>query len=177
VEVRLATRAIVDWPGPCYLRLGRTGEQIVHQTEPEFQIGKAIVLEQGSDVRLISTGGVLTLAIQVGNLLKAKGISVQILSMPTLKPFDNESILQGANSGSLFVTIEEHTIAGGLSGLVAKAIVEMSAMYTRKPTLLSFGISPEFVTSIGTQDFLKRLHRLDAISIAQHIIKVLERGE
>jgi len=55
VEVRLATRAIVDWPGPCYLRLGRAGERIVHQTEPEFQIGKAIVLQQGSDVTLIST--------------------------------------------------------------------------------------------------------------------------
>jgi transketolase len=176
VEARLATRAIVDWPGPCYLRLGRAGERIVHQTEPEFQIGKAIVLQQGSDVTLISTGGVLATAVQVGNLLKAKGVSARILSMHTIKPCDCESILQGANETPLFVTIEEHAIAGGLGSVVAKAIVEMSAMYNRKPILLSFGISPKFVTSVGTQDFLKRLHRLDAISIAQQIINVLERG-
>ena len=88
IETAMATQAIIEWPGPCYLRLGRARELVVHQTSPNFQIGKAIVVREGSDVTLIATGGILSNTMQAAEQLAQQGIQARVLSMPTIKPLD-----------------------------------------------------------------------------------------
>jgi transketolase len=121
VEARLATQAILNTPGPCYLRLGKAGEPVVHQIEPEFQVGKAISLQLGSDLTLISTGGMLQSVVLAAEKLASQGYSVQVLSMPTVYPLDEHSIVQAAKQTGKIITVEEHGL-GGLGSAVAEVL-------------------------------------------------------
>jgi len=96
VETRAATRAITEYPGPCYFRLGKAGEPVVHQTDIHFELGKAIPMREGRDITLISTGGILQTAVRTAERLAAEGIETRLLSMPTLKPLDSEAVLAAA---------------------------------------------------------------------------------
>lgn len=121
VETKLATRAIAAHQGPCYLRLGKTGEPILHKKEPKFQIGRAIEVYSGEDLTLISTGGVLQLVIEAFERLSSKGYSVQVLSMPTVEPLDEKAILQAAAHTQKIICVEEHG-KGGLGSAVAEVL-------------------------------------------------------
>ena len=121
VETRLATRAIVESPGPCYLRIGKGNDPIVHQHDPEFRIGDAIVLRDGSDITLISTGGTLILASQAADALAEQGIAARVISMPTVFPLDEQAILAAATATRGIISIEEHGI-GGLGSAVAEVL-------------------------------------------------------
>ena len=89
VETDLVTRAAAAWDGPCYLRLGKAGEPVVHASPPALEIGKAIRVRDGADVTLISTGGMLKETVGLADLLAAEGVQARVLSMPTLKPIDD----------------------------------------------------------------------------------------
>ena len=121
VEARLATQAILNTPGPCYLRLGKAGEPVVHQIEPEFQVGKAISLQLGTDLTLISTGGMLQSVVLAAEKLASQGYSVQVLSMPTVCPLDEPAIVQAAKQTGKIITVEEHGL-GGLGSAVAEVL-------------------------------------------------------
>ncbi|MEG4325013.1 transketolase C-terminal domain-containing protein [Microcoleus sp. herbarium5] len=121
VEARLATKAILNTPGPCYLRLGKAGEPVVHHVEPEFQVGKAISLQLGSDLTLIGTGGMLQSVVLAAEKLASQGYSVQVLSMPTIYPLDEAAILQAAAKTGKIISVEEHGI-GGLGSAVAEVL-------------------------------------------------------
>ena len=168
VEARLATQAIVEWQGPCYLRLGKSGEPVVHQTEPEFEIGRAMIVREGSDVALISTGGMLTTTVQVGDLLAANGISSWVLSMHTLKPLDVDAIRKVAKT-KLIVTIEEHAATGGLGSAVSEAL---AAMGDSHPPLLMLN-GAQHLTAIGSQDYLRQYHGLDATGLSRSVIQTI----
>ena len=96
VEAAAATEAIAAHDGPCYLRLGRAGEQKVHKRPIQFQLGKAIRVRQGTDITLISTGGMLQTAVEAADALSAKGLHARVLSMHTLKPLDANAVLAAA---------------------------------------------------------------------------------
>ncbi|CEK19156.1 transketolase family protein [Chthonomonas calidirosea] len=160
VETRLATRAIVSYNGPCYLRLGKAGEPIVHQTDPKFEIGKAILMRDGSSVTLISTGGMLATVMQAAQRLAENGIAARVLSMHTLAPLDREAILAAAAETGGIVTVEEHGI-GGLASAVAEVLavagyaVPFRALHLpRKPT-----------SHAGTQESLRSVHGLSVEGI------------
>lgn len=165
VETRLATRAIVSYNGPCYLRLGKAGEPIVHQTDPKFEIGKAILMRDGSSVTLISTGGMLATVMQAAQRLAENGIAARVLSMHTLAPLDREAILAAAAETGGIVTVEEHGI-GGLASAVAEVLavagyaVPFRALHLpRKPT-----------SHAGTQESLRSVHGLSVegiVTVAQ----------
>jgi transketolase len=127
VETRLATRAIAAWEGPCYVRLGKAGEPIVHASEPEFTIGKAIRVRAGRDVTLISTGGMLKRMTEVADALQTQGVSAAVLSMPTVKPLDEAAIREAAASTRLLYVAEEHRENGGLGDAVARCLADSSA--------------------------------------------------
>jgi len=110
VEARLATRAVANWDGPCYLRLGRDGEPEVHSNDPEFQLGKAITVRDGSDITLISTGASLYETVKAADILSEEGIKTRILSMHTIKPLDIDTVLKAAKETKAIFTIEEHSI-------------------------------------------------------------------
>ncbi|MGH7447166.1 MAG: transketolase C-terminal domain-containing protein, partial [Longimicrobiales bacterium] len=121
MEARLATRAALLNPGPCYLRLGKAGEIAVHNAQPDFEIGRCIQLRDGTDATIISTGGVLPLAVAAAQALEKQGVRVRLLSMPCIEPLDVQAVERAARETQLIVTVEEHG-PGGLSSAVAEVL-------------------------------------------------------
>jgi transketolase len=154
VETRLATEAVAARPGPCYLRLGKATEPVVHSTEPPFEVGKAIVVRPGRDVTLISTGGMLQETVASADRLGSLGISVRVVSMHTVKPLDADAILAGARETGSIVTVEEHSITGGLGSAVAEVLAGSG---TALPWFHRFGIPDELYHLLGSQTYLRRM--------------------
>jgi transketolase len=153
VETALATRAVVDQPGPCYLRLGKAREPVVHDQPPPFKIGRAIRLRDGQDVTLISTGGLLGLACRAAEELERRDhVTVRVLSMHTVKPLDIEAIRAAARETQLIVTVEEHSVVGGLGSAVAEVLAEMPV---RQARFHRFGCPDEPAGAIGSQTYLR----------------------
>jgi transketolase len=126
VEAALATSAIADWPGPCYLRLGKSGEPVVHEVAPEFSIGTAITMRNGSDLTLISTGSTLEMTMGASKELARQGLSVRVLSMPTIQPLDKDAVRRAVHETGKLMTVEEHGL-GGLGSAVAEVVAEANA--------------------------------------------------
>lgn len=160
VEARLATRTVVDWPGPCFLRLGKAGEPLVYEEQPDFRIGKAIVVREGRDATIISTGGMLKTAVEGAKLLEAEGISVRVLSMHTVKPVDEEAVHAAARQTALIATVEEHSAIGGLHAAVLSVLPHGAAPCMR------FAIPADMQTAGGSQSYLEGLAGLSAPAIA-----------
>lgn len=157
VETALATRAIIAWPGPCYLRLGKAREPIVHKTSPDFRIGKAITVRGGADVILITTGGMLYNTVQAAEQLAQQGIEARVLSMPTLKPLDTEAVLAATQQTKAVITIEEHSIIGGLGSAIAEVLVELGNSHI---ILKRLGIKDSFCNQVGSQEYLRQAYGL-----------------
>jgi transketolase len=154
LEARLATTAIACREGPCYLRLGKANEPVVHQQLQSFEIGRAITVRPGRDVTLISTGGMLHETVQVAHRLAKQGIDARVLSMHTVKPLDVEAIARAAKETGAIVTVEEHRITGGLGSAVADVLAETQ---TVMPRFRKFGVPDELYHRIGGQAYLRQL--------------------
>jgi transketolase len=157
LEAECATRAMVSHPGPCYLRLGRAGEPHVHEGPIEFRIGKALVVREGSDGTLISTGGMLQTAARAADRLAGEGVRLRVLSMHTVKPLDEEAVLQAAVQTGAVFTLEEHSIIGGLGGAVAEVVAEAGVDRLRFKRL---GLPSGFSPHVGSQEYLQRVNGL-----------------
>jgi len=171
VETTQAVQAIVDYEGPCYLRLGRAGESVVHtETDIAFQLGKAITVREGTDLTLIVTGGLLPQALEVSQQLAEQGIQARVLSMHTVKPIDVEAVLTAARETAAIFTLEEHSIIGGLGGAVAEVLMEAgeSGLVFRR-----IGLPDAFSTIVGDQDYLRAQYGLDTAGILQTVKAVL----
>ena len=169
VETRAATRAAARVDGPVYLRLGRAGEPVVHAGEIDFRLGKAIVTrDHGTDGTLISTGGMLYTAVGVADRLAKGGIRLRVLSMHTLKPLDVRAIHKAAEQTGALLTLEEHSVLGGLGTAVAEVLAES---ITEPVRFLRLGLPPVFTKEVGNQEHLKKYHRLDSDSVAATIRK------
>jgi transketolase len=171
VEAALATRAVAERPGPCYLRLVKTGDPVIHQTTPNFEVGKAITVRNGSDATLIATGGILWNAMQAAEQLAQQGIKARVLSMHTVKPLDIDAVLTAAQETSAIVTIEEHSIIGGLGSAVAEVLAEWNnPVYFRR-----IGINDTFCSQVGSQAYLQEAYSLSVESIVT-TVESLVRG-
>jgi transketolase len=170
VEARLAIRAIAEHEGPCYLRLGKAGEPVVHHTQPQFRIGEAISLRDGRDVTLISTGGMLKRSLDAAYALAAHGLEARVLSMHTVKPLDVKALSDAASTTRLLVTLEEHGEVGGLADAVARCLVERAI----KCAFISFTISGERAL-VGSQSYLLEQAGLSTERIAARIEELLMR--
>jgi transketolase len=168
VETAAATRAIFEQDGPCYLRLGRGGEPKIHADDIAFQIGRAITLFDGSDVVLISTGGILSNAHAACRRLRAQGVDAGLISLHTLKPIDSAAVTAAATKASLLVTIEEHSLYGGLGSAVAELLAEMPHPKAR---LKRLGLPSAFPPVVGDQEYLRHLYGLSAEAIADAVQK------
>lgn len=167
VESALATRAITKWAGPCYLRLAKTGDPLLHERKPDFKIGKAIMVRNGGDVTLVATGGILKNAMLAAEQLKREGIHCRILSMPTLKPLDVKAVLAAATETGAIVTVEEHNIIGGLGSAVSEVLAE------RDYPQIAFrrmGINDAFCSQVGSQEYLQKIHSLSV----ENIVEIVE---
>jgi transketolase len=166
VEATYATRAVVEQLGPCYLRLGKAGEPTVHQGDLDFKIGRAIQLRDGKDITLISTGSLLQTAVNVTDQLASQGISSRLLSMHTLKPLDEDAVLSAASQTHSIVTLEEHSIIGGLGSAVAEVLAEAYEVHI---PFHRIGLSSAFSPHIGSQSYMLEKHGLDTISLVKTI--------
>jgi transketolase len=151
VEVEQVTRGIAVHAGPCYMRLGRAGEPLVHEPSIALKLGRAIRLREGRDVTLISTGGMLDTTIRVGRRLARDGIDARVVSMHTLKPLDETEVLAAARETGAIATLEEHSVMGGLGSAVAEVLAEAGPGLAR---LVRLGLPTEFVRTVGNQEYL-----------------------
>jgi transketolase len=166
VETDLATRAICQHTGPCFLRLGRGGEPRVYDRAPEFILGKGINVIDEGDVSIISTGGILSNVLESHKLLKKRGIRTSVFSMHTVRPIDQKLIENLALGSRLIVTVEEHSVIGGLGGAVAEILAGIKG---NKAPLLRIGIDGSFCYDVGDQEYLRGLYGLDPAAIANTI--------
>lgn len=146
VETRLATRAVVDWPGPCYLRLGKAGEANIHDTVVQFEIGRIIPVRAGADALMISTGGMLQTTLAAAENAEQFGVSSAVWSCPTVHPLDKQAIARAINQYSLIMTVEEGNLNGGLGGGVAEIL---SALPGQRARLIRVGIPGDISLSCG----------------------------
>jgi transketolase len=122
VEARLATRAILEFDGPVYMRTGRSPAQRVFGEDHKFEIGKGQIIRNGNDVTIVACGVEVARALQAADMLKDEGISARVVNMPTIKPIDTELLVRCARETGAFVTAEDHNIYGGLGSAVAETL-------------------------------------------------------
>jgi len=122
VETRQAIKALVHHPGPAYIRLSREASPILFDNAYRFELGRSTVVRRGTDVTVFSTGTHTVRAYQATQILAGEGIDVHLVHVPTLKPLDDEGIVEAARATGFVVTTEEHTIIGGLGGAVAEVL-------------------------------------------------------
>ncbi len=162
LEAEAATHAVAERAGPCYLRLGRAGEPMIHKPNTPFRLGKAIRVRNGNASTLISTGGMLETAVSVAEALSERGIAIRVLSMHTIKPLDKDAVLAAARETGAILTLEEHSIIGGLGGAVAECLAESGEL--RIP-FRRLGLASGFSAHVGCQDYLRAKGGLSADSI------------
>jgi len=167
VEARLAVEAIARLDGPVYLRLGKAGEPRVHAHEPDFQIGRAITLREGSDLTLIGTGEMVHVALGAAETLATRHIGARVLSMHTLKPIDAQTIQRAAVQTRAIIIVEEYRRTGGLGSATAEVL---AAMRQPHAPLTMFGVDDAAKHQTGSQDYL-RARMGDLIEVAERALQ------
>jgi transketolase len=173
-EVQQATRDIVDLPGVTYFRLDKSAAPPCHREDEVFVLGKARKIVDGSAATLIATGGILGEAVKAAAILRARGIEVRVLSCHTVKPLDEEAVVDAALQTGGIVTLEEHTVDGGLGGAVAETLLEAGG---RPGFFTRIGLRSRFSSIVGSQQYLRTAYGLDAESIVKVVSAHLRSKE
>lgn len=145
-ETRAAVEAAITHPRPLYLRLGKKAMRHLHAPDTPFAIGKAIRVRSGDAVALLATGETVEIAVQAADVLAARGVSADVLSIHSLRPFDEAAVLETARRVRAIVTVEEHSVHGGLGSRVATLLMQAGVT----PALRIVGIPDEY-TYTGSQ--------------------------
>lgn len=174
IEAAAATRAIYETPGTCYLRLGRGGESVVHKEPVRIVPGKASRLFDGKDIAIISTGGILKNAFDARNYLCEQGYNVALYSMHTMKPFDSELVESLASSFKYIVTVEEHTVVGGLGSAVAEVMAQLPP---QRAQLKVIGLQDCFSSVVGDQDYLRGIYGLSVNAIVETVDTLIRESK
>ncbi len=168
-QTKAATLAIANFEGPVYLRFGRPVVPNYTEKDQKFEIGKALMLNPGSDVSIFATGHMVWEAIVAGEMLAEQGIDAEIINFHTIKPLDEKALLDSASKTNCVVTAEEHQINGGLGDAVAQVLCKYNPM-----PLELVAVKDTFGES-GTPDQLMEKYGLKAINIVNAALKVLAR--
>lgn len=171
VEAEEATKAIANYPGTCYLRLGRGGEKRIHDHIDGFQIGKAIKVYEGTRVAIFSTGAIFDEVSAAYEMLNAINIFPTVYTFPTVKPIDREVVEECAKTHDIIVTCEEHNIVGGFGSAVSEVVARMRC---KKAYVVNIGLNDQFATLVGNQKYLRTQYGMDAQSIVERIKQELE---
>lgn len=168
-QTRRATHAIADYDGPVYLRFGRPVVPVFYPDDMPFQVGKAVLLNEGSDVSIFATGHLVWEALLACQQLEAEGISAEIINVHTIKPLDDERIIASLQKTGCAVSAEEHQLNGGLGDSIAQLLSRCFP----KP-LEMVGVRDSFGES-GTPEALMEKYGLHAGSIAEAARRVIKR--
>jgi transketolase len=123
-EAYAATKAIADYNGPVYMRMGRTEFPTSMPEDTDFTIGKAKIMREGTDVTLVACGQMVSNCLEAADILASEGISAEVINMSTIKPLDTETLIASVSKTGCCVSAEEHSIIGGLGSAVAECLVE-----------------------------------------------------
>jgi transketolase len=168
-QTKAATLAIADYLGPVYLRFGRPSVPVFTPENQTFEIGKAIKLQEGSDVTIIATGHLVWEALEACKILFEKGVSAEVLNIHTIKPLDDESIIKSVSKTGCVVTAEEHNYLGGLGESVARVLVK------NNPAPQEFVATNDTFGESGTPKQLMEKYGINFKSIVDCSIKVIQR--
>lgn len=166
-EVKNVVHAAYEMDGPVYIRLGTNREPEIYKEGYDFVPGKGVQLRDGTDVTLIGTGGVVADVLAAAELLEQRGISVRVINIHTIKPLDVEVIQKAAEETEVVVTVEEHSIYGGLGGAVAEALAEHGAV----ARLHRLGLE-DFVRGYGKHDELKKMNGIGCEAIVDAVLEM-----
>ncbi|MDD6051183.1 MAG: transketolase C-terminal domain-containing protein [Clostridiales bacterium] len=166
-EVEAVVPVMLRTPGTCYLRLGRGGEPMLHDAPvTDWTLPRALTLRQGTDVALLSAGGILTQTVSAARLLQEQGVSAEVVSFPCLKPIDREKLMELAGRFRHLVTVEEHSIVGGFGSAVCEVIAE-TGMPCRVHRI---GMEDVYSCIVGTQQYLRGQYRMDDRAICERTL-------
>ncbi len=171
-EMRAAVKALIEYDGPAYMRLGRSAVESVTKYEDgdyTFELGKGVTLRDGSDVTIIATGMMVQMALKAADMLAEKDISARVLDIHTIKPLDEELVLKAAKETGAIVTTEEHNIIGGLGSAVSEVLVENCPV-----PMVRHGVRDEFGRS-GSAAKVLEAYGLTPEKIAECAEKALEK--
>ena len=160
IETKQVIQAVAEYEGPVYIRMGRPKVPVLFGDDYKFEIGKGVLMKEGTDVTLIGTGIMVSKAMEAAELLAAEGISASVVNISTIKPLDAELIIAQAQKTGAVVTCEEHTICGGLGSAVAEVLVENCPV-----PMARVGVEDKFGES-GLPDELLEKYGLSASNIA-----------
>ena len=170
-EVEAVVPVMVHTPGTCYLRLGRGGEPTLHTAPIEnYRLGQGLTLRTGTDIALLSAGGILTQTVSAAQKLAERGISAEVVSFPTLKPIDRELILSLGQRFKHLITVEEHTIIGGLGGAVCETLAEEGCPCR----VHRMGMPDVYSCIVGTQQYLRQRYGMDDEAVAAKAKEILK---
>jgi len=167
VEAKAATIAAAEIDGPVYLRFGRLAVPVINDDNYKFELGKGINLVDGTDVTIVATGLMVERALQAAEQLKAEGISARVINIHTIKPLDEEIILDAAKKTGAIVVAEEHSVIGGLGSAVCELLADKMPTPVKK-----VGVEDEFGTSGPALDLLD-MFGLSADNIAKKAKEVI----
>lgn len=169
IETKQAVKAAAEYEGPVYIRMGRPKVPVLFDDNYTFEIGKGVVLKEGTDVTLVGTGIMVSKAVEAAELLAAEGISAAVVNISTIKPLDAELIVAQAQKTGAIVTCEEHNIYGGLGSAVAEVLVENCPV-----PMARVGVTDKFGES-GLPDELLEKYGLTAANIVVQAKAVIAR--
>ena len=162
-ETGVVTREIIHTPGTCYLRLGRGNEPMVHDGMlAEWKAPDPLTLREGSDIALLSTGGILTQTAAAAERLAERNIRAEVVSFPCIKPMDTEAVLKLLKRFRHLVTVEEHNITGGFGS----AVCEIAAEAGTGCRVHRIGLQDCYSSVVGSQQYLREVYGMDEKSIA-----------
>ena len=164
IEVKAAVKAAAEYVGPVYMRFGRSAVPVINDTpDYKFEIGRGILLKEGKDVTIIATGVCVCEALKAEETLKQEGIDAEVINIHTIKPLDKDLVLQSAKKTGRVVTVEEHSVIGGLGSAVADVLAESNAAVLKK-----IGV-PDVFGESGTAGQLLHKFKLDAEGITEGV--------
>lgn len=164
VEARAAVKAALDFNGPVYMRFGRLAVPVINDRETyKFELGKGVVLREGTDATVAATGLMVNEALEAAKMLESDGISVRVVNIHTIKPLDKELITECAEKTGLIITAEEHSVIGGLGSAVAETVTERCPV-----PVVKIGVNDEYGHS-GPAVYLLKEFGLSAENIVRTI--------
>jgi transketolase len=173
-EMRRLMEQSLDWPGPIYIRLAKGGDPVVSDPAAGFTIGKAITVRPPKEVTLLTTGVMLSRALQAADELGAEGVDCGILHLHTVKPLDQEAVVEAASRSRLLVTVEEHVRAGGLGTAVLETLADSLA--GPMPKVVRLGLPDAFPHEYGSQETMFAAFGLQSPQIAGAVRQALARN-
>ena len=169
-EARRVTFTAAQIDGPVYIRLATGGSPRVYDMEMPFEIGKAVSLHEGNDLSIVTTGHIVPEVLSAVRELDADGIQVRLLHYPTVKPFDEATLLDAADRTGLILTVEEHSVYGGLGGIVSEILAEHGSGAVCK----RLGLWDRFPAGYGSYAWMKEHNGLSSRQIISSVRSLME---